>query len=68
VLDDGLALTNFNLSYSGGYITHQFYNRSNVSAIQIEVSKQIRLDFDRTNILVKAIANAIIKSVNRIKI
>ena len=67
-LDDGLALTNFNLSYSGGYITHQFYKRSNVSAIQIEVAKKIRLDFDRTNILVKAIANAIINSVNRIKI
>lgn len=66
VLDDGLAQTNFNLSYSGGYITHQFYNRSNVSAIQIEVAKQIRLDLDRTNILVKAIANAIIKSVNRV--
>ena len=67
-LDDGLALTDFNLSYSGGYITHQFYNRSNVSAIQIEVAKKIRLDFDRTNILVKAIASAIIKSVYIIKI
>ncbi len=66
VLDDGLAITDFNLSYSGGYITHQFYNRSNVNAIQIEVAKQIRLDFDRTDILVNAISNAIIKTVNRI--
>jgi len=63
VLDDGLAQTNFNLSYSGGYITHQFYNRSNVSAIQIEVAKYIRLDFDRTKTLVNAIDNAIIKSI-----
>jgi N-formylglutamate amidohydrolase len=65
-MDDGLALTEHNLSYSGGYITQQFFKKSQINALQIEVAKEIRLDFDRTNILVKAIANAIIKSVNRI--
>jgi N-formylglutamate amidohydrolase len=41
-LDDGLGMTDFNLGYSGGYITHQFYKRNLSNAFQIEVSKHIR--------------------------
>jgi len=41
-LDDGLGLNNFNFAYSGGYITHQFYNKDQINAIQLEVAKYIR--------------------------
>jgi len=59
-LDDGLALTNFNIAYSGGYITQQFYNQNRVSAIQIEVAKYIRLDFKLTKIFINNIVNALL--------
>jgi N-formylglutamate amidohydrolase len=58
-MDDGLALTEHNLSYSGGYITQQFFKRSQINAIQIEVAKNIRLDAKLTETLVKAITNAV---------
>ncbi|MFX0187960.1 MAG: N-formylglutamate amidohydrolase [Candidatus Hodarchaeota archaeon] len=41
-LDDGLGMTEFNLGYSGGYITHKFYKRNLSNAFQIEISKHIR--------------------------
>lgn len=41
-LDDGLGLNNYNLAYSGGYITHQFYKKKHINAIQLEVAKYIR--------------------------
>ena len=59
-MDDGLALTEHNLSYSGGYITQQFFKKSHVNAIQIEVAKHIRLDAKLTDTLVKAITNAVV--------
>ena len=59
-MDDGLALTEHNLSYSGGYITQQFFKKNQINALQIEVAKSIRLDFQLTETLVKAITNAII--------
>jgi len=58
-LDNGLNLTNYNLSYSGGYITQQFYNKDKINAIQIEIAKEIRINSKRSkefiNIFVKAI-------------
>ncbi|MHA1671046.1 MAG: N-formylglutamate amidohydrolase [Promethearchaeota archaeon] len=58
-LDDGLALTDFNLSYSGGYITQKFYNYSNISAIQIEIAKHIRKDHDLTKNFINSITSSI---------
>jgi N-formylglutamate amidohydrolase len=59
-MDDGLALTEHNLSYSGGYIAQQFFKKKKINAIQIEVAKCIRLDFQLTETLVKAITNAVV--------
>ncbi len=59
-MDDGLTLTEHNLSYSGGYITQQFFKKSQINAIQIEVAKSIRLDFQLTETLVKALTNAVV--------
>ena len=59
-MDEGLALTEHNLSYSGGYITQQFFKKSQMNALQIEVAKSIRLDFKLTETLVKAITNAVV--------
>jgi len=61
-LDDGLRISNFNLGYSGGYITQQFYNVKKVSAIQVEVAKYIRLNYELTSKFVKACTKAIINS------
>lgn len=63
-LDDGLALTNYNIAYSGGYITQRFYNKNQISAIQIEIAKYIRLDTTLTKNFIRAIVNAIIKSLS----
>ncbi|MHA1150170.1 MAG: N-formylglutamate amidohydrolase [Promethearchaeota archaeon] len=62
-LDDGLALTDFNLAYSGGYITHRFYGKCNINAFQFEIAKYIR--FNRKlfvkflNTFITAIENAL---------
>lgn len=64
-MDDGLALTEHNLSYSGGYITQKFFNKSKINAIQIEVAKSIRLDFQLTETLVKAITNAVVNLISK---
>lgn len=58
-IDDGLATSDFNLAYSGGYITNSYYNSVKVNAIQIEVAKYIRLDYTLTISFVKCIVNAI---------
>ena len=58
-LDDGLGINNFNLSYSGGYITQRFYNQPKINAIQIEIAKYIRTD----NILIKKIVQALISAI-----
>lgn len=59
-LDDGLGMRNFNLAYSGGYITHQFYKRDLINAFQIEVAKYIREDLNLTKIFVDDFVSAII--------
>lgn len=63
-IDDGLATSDFNLAYSGGYITHSFYNSEKVNAIQIEIAKYIRIDYTLTISFLKSIVNAI-KSIIR---
>jgi N-formylglutamate amidohydrolase len=60
-LDDGLALSDFNIAYSGGYITHQFYNVPNVNAIQLEVAKCIRMDSNLTQKFIKSLVKGILK-------
>ena len=64
-IDNGFAESEHSLAYSGGYITHQFYNVKQVNTIQIEVAKYIRTDSSLTIRLVKAITDAIIKSINQ---
>ena len=63
-VDNGFAESEYSLAYSGGYITHQFYNVKQVNTIQVEVAKYIRVDPSLTIKLVKAFAKAIVKSVN----
>jgi N-formylglutamate amidohydrolase len=58
-IDDGMALTDFNLSYSGGYITQKFYNQKNISAIQIEIAKYIRQDYNLTKNFINTITKSI---------
>ena len=64
-IDTGFAESEHSLAYSGGYITHQFYNIKQINTIQIEVAKYIRTDSSLTIKLVKAIVDAIIKSINQ---
>ena len=63
-IDNGFAESEFSLAYSGGYITHQFYNTKQINTIQVEVAKTIRKNSTLTLKLVEAFTNAIIKSVN----
>lgn len=58
-LDDGLGITNFNLAYSGGYITHQFYRKEKSNAFQLEVAKYIRENVKLTNIFIKTFVSVI---------
>ncbi len=60
-LDDGLAISDFNLAYSGGYITHQFYRKAKSNAFQLEVAKYIRENVKLTKIFVKIFVNVIVK-------
>ena len=64
-MDDGLDLTEHNLSYSGGYITQQFFKKSQINALQIEVAKSIRLDVQLTETLVKAITDAVVNLISK---
>ena len=63
-IDNGFAESEYSLAYSGGYITHQFYNIKQVNTIQVEVAKYIRMDLSLTIKLVKAFTKAIVKSIN----
>ncbi|MFX1393580.1 MAG: N-formylglutamate amidohydrolase [Promethearchaeota archaeon] len=58
-IDDGLGMTDFNLGYSGGYITHQFHKRILSNAVQIEVSKHIRENRLLTKIFIDGFVSAI---------
>lgn len=62
-IDDGLNLTDFNLSYSGGYITYKFFRKKRINAIQIEIAKYIRKDLELTknftDVFVTAILNCL---------
>lgn len=43
-LDDGLALDDYNVSYSGGYILYHFFRKKSINAFQLELSKEIRFN------------------------
>ena len=60
-LDDGLALSDINIAYSGGYITHRFYNVPKVNAIQIELAKFIRMEQTSTGKFIQSFVNGILK-------
>jgi N-formylglutamate amidohydrolase len=59
-LDDGLALSDINIAYSGGYITHRFYNVPKVNAIQLELAKFIRMNQGFTKKFIRSIVNGIV--------
>lgn len=59
-IDDGLNLTNFNLSFSGGYITHKFYRKKKINAIQIEIAKYIRINPELTEKFIDVFVTAIL--------
>jgi len=59
-IDDGLNLTNFNLSYSGGYITHKFYRKKKINAIQIEIAKYIRKNPELTKKFIDVFVTALL--------
>ncbi|MGV9173143.1 MAG: N-formylglutamate amidohydrolase [Promethearchaeia archaeon] len=63
-LDDGLKISDFNLSYSGGYIIYQFYKKENINAIQLEIAKYIRKDVQLTNKFIGSFVRAIQKIFN----
>jgi N-formylglutamate amidohydrolase len=63
-LDDGLALSDINIAYSGGYITHRFYNVPKVNAIQLEIAKFIRMEQKSTNRFIKSFVKGIIKIID----
>ncbi|MFX0180829.1 MAG: N-formylglutamate amidohydrolase [Candidatus Hodarchaeota archaeon] len=63
-LDNGLDLTNYNLSYSGGHITQQFYNKEKINAIQIEVSKEIRVNSERRKVFINIFIKAILQTLS----
>ena len=58
-LDNGLGRSNFNLAYSGGYLTHQFYKRTKSNALQIEVAKYIREDLSLTKKFIDSLVSAL---------
>ena len=63
-LDDGLGETDINLSYSGGYITHQFYRKEKINAIQIEIADNIRSNLKVANIFVDSFINGLFNCLN----
>jgi len=63
-LDNGLILTNYNLPYSGGYITRQFYNKDKINAIQIEIAKELRVNFERCKIFINIFLKALIQTLS----
>lgn len=63
-VDSGFGISRYNLSYSGGYITHQFNGCDKVNAIQIEVAKHIRTNKELMNDLIHIMGDGIIRSIN----
>ncbi len=63
-IDDGLGMNDFNLAYSGGYITYKFYERRNVNAFQLEVARYVRENLELTRKFVDAFVTAIINSLD----
>jgi N-formylglutamate amidohydrolase len=63
-LDNGLGLSDFNLAYSGGYITHQFYKKKHINAIQLEIAKYIRKNPTLLRIFISDFVEAIDKTIN----
>jgi len=61
--DDGLGVREDNLAYSGGYITHKFYRKERINAIQMELANTIRNDLKLANQFVDDFTKAIIKSI-----
>ncbi len=59
-LNDGLSPSEFNLPFSGGYITHQFNKKDRINAFQLEVAKHIRLDLKLIQKFIKDFVLAII--------
>ena len=60
-LDDGLGVNDINVACSGGYITHQFYRKEKINAVQIEIADNIRKSLKLANIFVEDFVNALIK-------
>lgn len=60
-LDDGLALKNLYLAYSGGYITYQFCDIENINALQLELAKELRTQLNLTNIFISDFIDAIVQ-------
>ncbi len=65
-VDDGLGVNNINIGYSGGYITHQFYRKTKVNAIQIEVADNIRKNLELTNIFIDDFIKATINCLKNV--
>jgi hypothetical protein len=63
-IDSGFGISQYNLSYSGGYITHQFNGWDKVNAIQIEVAKHIRTKKELMEKFINIISDGIIKCIN----
>ncbi len=63
-IDHGLGTTDFNDAYSGGYITHQFFQKEKCNALQLEVAKDIRLNFSLADKFINDFVSAIILSLN----
>ena len=61
-VDDGLGFSDYNLAYSGGYITYQFYKRENINAFQLEIAKKIRQNLSLTKKFIKNLTDGIINS------
>ena len=58
-LDDGLGITDHNLGYSGGYITHLFHKTPQVNAFQLEISKNIRFNPPLRDLFVETLVKSI---------
>jgi len=63
-LDNGLGKNEYNLAYSGGYITYQFYNKEKVNAFQLEISDDIRKDLGRLRLFIEDFIQAIKNSLD----
>ena len=64
-LDDGLGITDFNLAYSGGYITHQFFKKENVNAFQLEIAKYIREDVGLTRVFIDNFVHVVVNCLKK---